>query len=124
SVINVPPSGGGSRIALRRRDSHAEIVVADNGVGIKAEQLQGLFERFRSQGPASTRRYGGLGLGLAICRHIVELHGGRIGATSAGEGHGAEVTIELPIVTAGARGTRGQTPPVGESNLARRPGAL
>jgi CheY-like chemotaxis protein len=72
--------------------------VRDEGVGIAPEFLPHIFERFRQADSRSTRTYGGLGLGLAIARHLVELHGGAIQAESAGLGHGATVTIALPLV--------------------------
>jgi signal transduction histidine kinase/ActR/RegA family two-component response regulator len=97
NAIKFTPRGGRVRVALARAASQVEIAVADTGVGIESEFLPHVFERFR-QGDASTaRRYGGLGLGLAIAKHLVELHGGTVHADSAGEGKGALFRILLPV---------------------------
>jgi CheY-like chemotaxis protein len=77
----------------------AEVVVKDQGRGIDAEFLPHVFDRFRQADSSTTRRYGGLGLGLAIVRHLVELHGGRVKAESAGKDQGAVFTISLPILS-------------------------
>jgi CheY-like chemotaxis protein len=74
-----------------------ELSVIDTGQGIRATFLPRVFERFEQQDASSTRAHGGLGLGLAICRHIIELHGGTIQAQSAGEMKGATFTVELPV---------------------------
>ena len=73
-----------------------EIVVSDSGIGIHSEFVPYVFERFRQADVGSRRRYGGLGLGLAIVRHLVELHGGSVRAESAGEGKGATFRVLLP----------------------------
>jgi CheY-like chemotaxis protein len=85
------------QIALERVNSHTEIIVSDTGEGIKPEFLPHVFERFRQADDSSTRHHGGLGLGLAIVRTIVELHGGTVHAMSDGEGRGATFTVTLPI---------------------------
>jgi CheY-like chemotaxis protein len=84
-------------VRLERADSHVEIVVADNGQGIKPEFLPHVFERFRQEDGGTNRQQGGLGLGLAIVRHIVELHGGTVRVASEGLGKGATFTVALPI---------------------------
>ena len=99
NAIKFTPPGGLVELSLRRVGGHAEIVVRDTGAGIRAEELSGLFERFRQGGVATTRRYGGLGLGLSIAKHLVDLHGGTIRATSEGEGKGAVFTVEVPLTT-------------------------
>jgi signal transduction histidine kinase len=91
------PEGGHIRVALSRVDRWAEIRVSDNGVGISPDFLAHVFERFRQAGTPATRRHGGLGLGLAIVRHLVELHGGEVRAESAGEGRGATFVVRLPL---------------------------
>ena len=102
NAVKFTPTDGTVRIAARRNGSTIEIEVSDTGAGIPADFLPHVFERFR-QGEAGTRRrYGGLGLGLAIVRHIVELHGGTVSASSEGEGRGAAFTITLPLSDAAA----------------------
>ncbi len=96
NAIKFTPKGGRVQTRLGRVNSHVEIVVSDTGQGITPEFLPYVFERFH-KAENTTRRHGGLGLGMAITRHIVELHGGTIRADSAGEGNGAAFTIELPL---------------------------
>ena len=97
NAIKFTPEGGTVRLALIRRDSTIEIAVSDSGVGIDADFLPYVFERFRQADAGSRRRFGGLGLGLAIVRHLVELHGGTVSAESQGEGKGATFRVILPI---------------------------
>jgi len=94
--VKFTPSGGRVRVSLRSTDDQVEIQVADTGVGISADFLPHVFERFRQHDSSTTRRHGGLGLGLAIVRHLVELHGGTVAAESAGEERGATFTVMLP----------------------------
>ncbi|HEX5421537.1 MAG TPA: ATP-binding protein, partial [Gammaproteobacteria bacterium] len=96
NAIKFTPEGGSVLVRLRTADSDAEITVKDTGVGIRADLLPHIFERFQQGNTAITRRFGGLGLGLAIAKHLVDLHGGSIRAESAGEGYGATFTIVLP----------------------------
>jgi PAS domain S-box-containing protein len=98
NAIKFTPKGGRVQVRLERVNSHIEIVVSDTGVGIKPEFLPHVFDRFRQADQATTRQHGGLGLGLAIVRHLVELHGGTIQAESAGEGEGSTFTVKLPVV--------------------------
>jgi signal transduction histidine kinase/CheY-like chemotaxis protein len=91
--------GGLVQVTLQRINSHVEIVVNDTGVGIKSDFLPHVFDRFRQADGSTTRTYGGLGLGLAIVRHLVELHGGTAWAESAGEDQGAKFTVRLPTMT-------------------------
>jgi CheY-like chemotaxis protein len=84
-------------VLLRRVSSHVEIIVGDTGVGIKPELLPQIFDRFRQADSSTTRRFGGLGLGLSIVKQLVELHGGTVRADSPGEGHGATFTVALPV---------------------------
>lgn len=90
------PPAGVITIGLHRRDGVAELTVQDTGQGISAAFLPCVFDRFRQAESASTRNYGGLGLGLAIVRYLVELHGGTVHAASAGAGQGATFTVRLP----------------------------
>ena len=85
---------------LKQVNSNVKIIVSDNGSGIKAEFLPFIFDRFSQQDTSSTRKMGGLGMGLAIVRHLVELHGGEVQVESAGEGKGATFTINLPLILA------------------------
>ena len=103
------PKHGRVQVRLERVNSHVEIVVSDTGIGIRPDFLPYVFERFRQADAGTTRKTGGLGLGLAIVRHIVEMHGGTVEASSAGEGQGATFRVRLPlmIVHAGARARRG-----------------
>jgi PAS domain S-box-containing protein len=98
NALKFTPRGGRVQIRLERVNSHIEIVVTDTGSGIKPEFLPHVFERFRQADQTTTRQHGGLGLGLAIVRHLVELHGGTVQAESAGEGQGATFTVRLPLV--------------------------
>ena len=97
NAIKFTPKGGKVHLKLERVDSSLRIAVTDTGRGISPEFLPHVFERFRQADGATTRAYGGLGLGLAISRHIVELHGGSIDVTSKGEGQGATFVVLLPI---------------------------
>jgi signal transduction histidine kinase len=99
NAIKFTPSGGDVFVTLRRERDHAVLTVADTGSGIPSDALPHIFERFRQADSSSTRRYGGLGLGLAIVRHLVELHGGTVRAENRDAGRGAIVTVELPMGT-------------------------
>ncbi len=97
NAVKFTPRGGRVQVRLERVNSHIEILVGDTGIGIPPEFLPHIFERFRQAEMGTTRRHGGLGLGLAITRHIVEMHGGTIHAASDGEGKGATFRIKLPL---------------------------
>jgi signal transduction histidine kinase/ActR/RegA family two-component response regulator len=88
--------GGRIQVHLQRVDSHVEIVVSDSGQGIAPELLSVIFDRFRQGDSSSTRPHSGLGLGLALVRHLVELHGGTVDARSPGDGQGATFVVRLP----------------------------
>jgi PAS domain S-box-containing protein len=98
NAVKFTPRGGRVQVRLERVNSHVEITVSDTGIGIPPEFLPHIFERFRQAEAGTTRRHGGLGLGLAIARHIVEMHGGTIHVASDGEGKGATFRVKLPSV--------------------------
>jgi len=100
NAVKFTPRDGRVFVQLERGDAHVEIVVSDTGAGIPAAFLPHIFERFRQAEGGTTRQHGGLGLGLAIARHIVEMHGGTIQAASDGEGKGATFRVRLPLVVA------------------------
>ncbi|HXS27752.1 MAG TPA: response regulator [Steroidobacteraceae bacterium] len=104
NAIKFTPLGGRAEVVLARRGAEAEISVRDTGQGIKSEFLPFVFDRFRQEDGSISRRHGGLGLGLAIVRHLIELHGGTISAASDGEGMGSTFTLRLPIRHAAAAG--------------------
>jgi signal transduction histidine kinase/CheY-like chemotaxis protein len=106
NAIKFTPKGGRVEVRLARSGPEATITVSDTGAGISADFLPFIFDRFRQADGTSTRRHGGLGLGLAIVRHLVELHGGTIRAESEGEGLGATFTISLPLASARGRTRR------------------
>jgi PAS domain S-box-containing protein len=99
NAIKFTPRGGKVSIQLSCADSAARIQVRDNGQGISADFLPYVFDRFRQADGTSTRPHNGLGLGLAIARHLVELHGGTVQAESAGDGQGATFTVDIPLAT-------------------------
>lgn len=92
--------GGRVAVKLRREGDEAVVIVEDNGGGIAPDFLPNVFDRFRQGDASSTRAHGGLGIGLAIVRQLVELHGGRVEAASAGLGRGATFCVRLPIARA------------------------
>ncbi|MBN3990128.1 MAG: response regulator [Nostoc sp. NMS2] len=98
NAVKFTPEEGKINIQLERIDSQAQITVSDTGKGISPEFLPHVFEYFRQADGTTTRRFGGLGLGLAIVRHLIELHGGTIWAESLGEGQGAIFRVRLPLI--------------------------
>lgn len=99
NAVKFTPPHGRITVRLAPGDEMAVITVEDNGAGISPEFLPLVFDRFRQADPSSTRKYGGLGLGLSIVRHLVELHGGTVVAHSEGEGRGARFVVSLPRIT-------------------------
>ncbi|MBO0859838.1 MAG: CHASE3 domain-containing protein [Chloracidobacterium sp.] len=97
NAVKFTPRHGSVEVSLESVDSQLQITVRDTGVGINDEFLPFVFDRFSQANTTSERKYGGLGLGLAIVRHLVELHGGAVRADSPGDGHGATFTVTLPI---------------------------
>jgi PAS domain S-box-containing protein len=98
NAVKFTPEGGRVDIRLEHIGSHAQITVSDTGKGIHPNFLPYVFETFRQADSTTTRKFGGLGLGLAIVRHLVELHGGTVDAQSLGEGQGATFTVRLPLI--------------------------
>jgi signal transduction histidine kinase/ActR/RegA family two-component response regulator len=97
NAVKFTPKGGHVRVSLRQVDSDLELSVADDGVGIAGDFLPHVFESFRVSDAGSSRAHGGLGIGLSIAKHLVELHGGTIEALSPGTGQGAAFVVHLPI---------------------------
>ncbi|HWW74593.1 MAG TPA: PAS domain-containing protein [Pyrinomonadaceae bacterium] len=98
NAVKFTPNGGRVQVRLGRINSRVEVAVSDTGAGIAPEFLPHVFDRFRQADMGTTRRHGGLGLGLAIVRHLVELHGGAVAAESAGEGLGTTFRVSLPVM--------------------------
>jgi PAS domain S-box-containing protein len=97
NAIKFTPKGGRVHVRLQRHHSYVELALADTGQGIEPEFLPHVFDRFRQADASFSRRAGGLGLGLAIVRSLVELHGGTVTATSAGRGQGSQFLVRLPV---------------------------
>ena len=100
NAVKFTPKGGQVQVHLQRVNSHVEIVVSDTGQGIAPDVLPLIFERFWQGESSSTRPHAGLGLGLALVKHLVELHGGTVAAQSAGAGRGATFVVTLPVTIA------------------------
>jgi signal transduction histidine kinase len=100
NAVKFTPSGGRVRVDVRPIDSHVEITVSDTGPGIAPEMLPYVFDRFRQADSSSTRAHGGLGLGLALVRQVIELHGGTVTAASPGVDRGATFVVTLPFASA------------------------
>jgi PAS domain S-box-containing protein len=97
NAIKFTPGGGRVQVVLERVNSHVEISVEDTGIGIRTDFLPFVFDRFRQADPSTTRRYGGLGLGLSIVKSLVELHGGSVRVKSPGENLGSTFIVSLPV---------------------------
>ncbi|HEX8559503.1 MAG TPA: ATP-binding protein [Pyrinomonadaceae bacterium] len=98
NAVKFTPIGGEVRVRLGGAGAHARLTVSDTGQGIRPDFLPYVFDRFRQGDQSTTRVYGGLGLGLSIVRHLVELHGGAVQAESEGDGRGSTFTVELPLL--------------------------
>ncbi|WP_422928167.1 PAS domain-containing protein [Singulisphaera sp. PoT] len=109
NAVKFTPRGGKVLLLLERVNSHIEISVVDSGMGISPQFLPHVFDRFRQADSSITRRHGGLGIGLSIVKHLVEMHGGEIRAKSPGEGHGSTFTVMLPIAV--VQPDRAEPPP-------------
>ena len=103
NAVKFTPQGGRVRVETRRVEAVVELVVSDDGIGISPEALPYVFDRFRQADTTSRRRHGGLGLGLAIVRHLVELHGGSVEASSPGPGKGASFRVRIPLAAPAPR---------------------
>jgi CheY-like chemotaxis protein len=98
NAVKFTPRGGRIQVLLERVNSHVEITVTDTGIGIKPEFLPFVFDRFRQADGSTTRRHGGLGLGLSIVKQLVEMHGGTVRAKSPGEDQGSTFCVSLPLL--------------------------
>jgi two-component system CheB/CheR fusion protein len=110
NAVKFTPAGGQVEVRLRRSGERIEIEVSDNGIGISPDFLPQVFDRFHQADATAARRYAGLGLGLAIAKQLVELHGGSISAYSAGQGKGACFTVRLPLEPSNALPPAGEPP--------------
>lgn len=119
NAIKFTPEGGQIEVRLQRVGSRLELSVQDTGIGISPEFLPYAFERFRQADSSTTRAHGGLGLGLAIARHLVEIHGGGVSAESAGVGHGSTFRISLPVASAATARPSEETSPTVWAEQAR-----
>ena len=97
NAIKFTPKGGQVHVLIQRVNSHLELSVSDTGIGIPESYLPHVFDRFSQKDSSISRSFGGLGLGLAICKQLVELHGGSIRAASGGEDKGATFFVHLPF---------------------------
>ena len=97
NAIKFTPKGGRIHVVIQRVNSHVEVSVADNGQGVAPEFLAHVFDRFRQADGTTTRRHGGLGLGLSIVKHLVELHGGNVRVASEGKGKGSTFIVSFPL---------------------------
>jgi PAS domain S-box-containing protein len=118
NAIKFTKRGGRVQVRMERVNSHIEIAVSDTGAGISPDFLPHVFDRFRQADQKTTRRHGGLGLGLAIVRHLVELHGGTVRAESPGEGQGSTFTVLLPVAPVyAAEASEGRVHPAARDTL-------
>jgi PAS domain S-box-containing protein len=126
NAVKFTPKGGTIRLAVERDDGSLQLTVSDTGQGIASHLLPSVFERFKQADGSTARIHGGLGLGLAIVRHIVELHGGSVRALSDGEGRGATFVLRLPLapLPTGTVGTFRQSLHAGAGAKFERPKEL
>jgi CheY-like chemotaxis protein/anti-sigma regulatory factor (Ser/Thr protein kinase) len=100
NAIKFTPQGGCVTVSLKNNESQIELIIGDTGIGITADFLPHVFDRFRQADASTTRAFGGLGLGLSIVRNLIELHGGSVRVESEGENRGATFTVTLPLLSA------------------------
>ncbi|PYM16554.1 MAG: hypothetical protein DMD81_12275, partial [Candidatus Rokuibacteriota bacterium] len=124
NAVKFTPAGGEVDVTLGRAGQRMELIVCDTGIGIEPDVLPYVFDRFQQADSSPTRRHGGLGLGLAIVRHLTELHGGSVRAESHGAGRGATFVVELPTVTPAGRKTRHDAGLAAPESPVSRPGSL
>jgi len=118
NAVKFAPKGGQVQVRVARVGSHVEIGVADDGPGIPADLLPRVFERFWQADSSASRAHGGLGLGLAIVRHLVELHGGTVSAANRAEGSGAVFTVRLPVSAMAVAAPTPAEPPLAVASAA------
>jgi hypothetical protein len=123
NAVKFTPRGGRVRVAIDRVDAHVEVSVNDTGEGIPPDFLPYVFDRFRQADATTTRRHGGLGLGLAIVRQLAEVHGGSVRVTSGGAGRGSTFTVALPLTPTAAGPDAASQPPDPGTGRAPLPGA-
>jgi PAS domain S-box-containing protein len=119
NAVKFTPAGGHVELSVQRALGTARVIVRDTGQGIPPEFLPHVFDRFRQADAGMTRSHGGLGLGLAIVRELVELHGGRVWAESDGEGKGATFTVELPLLACSGEAAAGGDEELADPTLAK-----
>jgi CheY-like chemotaxis protein/anti-sigma regulatory factor (Ser/Thr protein kinase) len=117
NAVKFTAEGGSIEVDLRQNAQHAEIVVRDSGQGIAADFLPHVFDRFRQADGSTSRKHGGLGLGLALVRALTEAHGGTVHASSDGEGRGATFIVRLPLQTAPVNERQTVRPDVSPSRI-------
>jgi PAS domain S-box-containing protein len=119
NAVKFTPRGGHVTARVERADPNVVITVEDSGAGMSPDVLPHVFERFRQGDSSNTRSHGGLGLGLAVVRHLVELHGGQVAASSAGEGQGSTFTVTVPLLdpVEAATGDRDEGPSAATDEL-------
>lgn len=121
NAVKFSPNGTQIDVQLKTVAAQVQIVVRDNGQGISAEFLPHVFERFRQGDASTTKRFGGLGLGLAIVRHLVEMHGGSVTVESDGEGKGTTFTVNLPTMSSGPEVSRAESVVADQENTDATP---
>ena len=124
NAVKFTPKGGQVAVSLERKGSHITITVSDTGEGIEPEFLPFVFDRFRQFEGDARRAHGGLGLGLAIARHLVEMHGGTVSAASPGKGRGATFTVKLPLAAPREEASEGGRDTLAGASEISRDGAL
>ncbi len=124
NAIKFTPNGGQVEVLLQRADPHVRLTVTDTGKGISPGYMPYIFDRFHQADSSSTRRHGGIGLGLSLVRHLVELHGGTVYAESDGEGRGATFTVNLPLRAVRPQPTELESVGLGVAGVADVPSTL